>query len=163
MPRATRGTGTFVRIPLADGSFAYGRILDVPYTAFYDYRTIEPSTDLALIATKRVLFSLVVRGRSRTPWDPIGWLPLSDEVARPVVHFMQDLADYRKCTIFDSAGLEKAATPEECVGLECAAVYEVHHVTERLLDELMGRTNPMALRMGVRLTGAADLTAVKRS
>jgi hypothetical protein len=47
--------GTFLSIPLADGSFAYGRELENPYTAFYNYRTTEPSSDMDVIASKPLL------------------------------------------------------------------------------------------------------------
>jgi hypothetical protein len=35
--------GTFVRIPLADGSFGYGRVLSDPYIAFYNTTTGRPN------------------------------------------------------------------------------------------------------------------------
>jgi hypothetical protein len=40
--------GSFLRIPLADGSFGYGRMLELPFDAFYDYRTTSPDSDLDL-------------------------------------------------------------------------------------------------------------------
>ena len=98
----TLEVGTYLRIPLKDGSFAYGRVLSNPYVAFYDLETKEPSSE-------------------------------------PVVRFTQELADFRKCTIFDSAGRERPATPEECVGLERAEVWEIQHIEDRLLDTFEGR------------------------
>jgi len=47
MKTPKRGLGTFLKIPLPDGSYAYGRGLELPYTAFYDYRSIEPESDQA--------------------------------------------------------------------------------------------------------------------
>ena len=44
--------GAFVRIALSDGSFGYGRLLEFPYAAFYNYRTLEPDSDLDRIASK---------------------------------------------------------------------------------------------------------------
>ena len=49
---------------------------------------------------------------------------LEEHLAQPVVQFMQDLGDFRRCTIFDTAGNEREAEPKECVGLERAAVWE---------------------------------------
>ena len=63
---------------------------------------------------------------------------------------MQDIGDYRLCTIFDTAGNERAASPEECVGLERAVVWEPEHVEARLLDTFLGRTNRDAERYRVR-------------
>jgi len=143
--------GTFVRIPLSDGSFGYGRVLFDPYLAFYDHRTTEPSSDLDEIAARPVLFTQVVRVRDADRWPRIGHRDLDGEVAKPVVRFMQDLADFRKCVIFDSAGNERPATPEECVGLERAAVWDPHQIERRLLDTFMGRPNEDEMRLRVRL------------
>lgn len=143
--------GTFVRIPLEDGSFGYGRILSNPDVAFYNYRTMEPSSDLDVIGSKPVLFTQAVRLFGYDRWANIGKRPLEGEVAKPVVSFMQDLADFRKCTIFDSAGMEKEVGPEECIGLERAAVWDVHHIEQRLLDTFMGRPNADEVRSRVRL------------
>jgi hypothetical protein len=143
--------GTFLRIPLADGSFGYGRALPIPDMAFYNYRTTEPSEDLDAIAASPVLFSQAVRVFNDSGWDVLGIRPLEGEVARPVVRFMQDLADYRKCRIFDSAGMSRSATPEECIGLERAAIWDDWHIEERLLDIFMGRPNEQEIRNRVRL------------
>ncbi|MBP9903385.1 MAG: immunity 26/phosphotriesterase HocA family protein [Verrucomicrobia bacterium] len=152
MKRAPKlAPGTFVRIPLADGSFGYGRILSDPYVAFYNYRTTEPSSDLDAIGSKPLLFTQAVRLFGYDRWANIGKKQLEGEVAKPVVRFMQDLADFRKCTIFDSAGTEKQARPEECVGLERAAVWDPHHIEQRLLDSFMGRPNDDEIQARVRL------------
>jgi hypothetical protein len=143
--------GTFVRIPLADGSFAYGRVLSNPYMAFYNYSTTEPSSDLDEISAKPVLFTQAVRLLGYDRWANIGNRELGGEVAKPVVRFMQDLADFRKCTIFDSEGMERPATPEECIGLERAAVWDPHQIERRLLDTFMGRPNEDEMRARVRL------------
>jgi Immunity protein 26 len=144
--------GTFVRIPLEDGSFGYGRVLGDPYMAFYNYRTTEPSSDLADISSKPVLFRQSVRLFDYARWANIGHRELEGEVAMPSVFFMQSIGNFRKCTIFDSAGMERSATPEECIGLERAAVWDPHHIEERLLDTFMGRPNEGEMRTRVRLS-----------
>lgn len=140
-------------IPLADGSFGYGRILAQPYTAFYDYRTTEPTSDLDAIAARPVLFSLAVEPAYLRVWKQIGRRDLDGAAASPVVHFMQDLADFRRCTIFDTVGMEKQVPPEACVGLERAAAWRHDHVEARLLDRFMGRPNILELSTRVRLHG----------
>src|SRR5262245_29094470 len=105
MSKAPKWTpGTFVRISLADGSFGYARVLSDPYMAFYNYRTTEPCSDLDLIGSNPILFTQVVRLSKSDLWVNIGKRDLEGEVAKPVVRFMQDLADFRKCVIFDSEG-----------------------------------------------------------
>jgi hypothetical protein len=143
--------GTFVRIPLADGTFGYGRVLSHPYMAFYNYRTSEPSADLDEIGSKPLLFTQAVRLLDYDRWPNLGVRALEGEVAKPVVRFMQDLVNYRKCTIFDSAGMEKQVGPEQCIGLERAAVWEQHGIERRLLDTFMGRPNASEMRLRVRL------------
>ncbi|MGI5241940.1 immunity 26/phosphotriesterase HocA family protein [Dactylosporangium sp. CA-139066] len=147
---ATEPAGTFVRIPLSDGSFGYGRVLEHPYMAFYDLRTAEPSSDLDAVEARPILFRQAVRRRGDA-WPVIGRRDLTGAAAEPVVQFTQDRADWRKCTIFDTAGLERAATPQECVGLERAAVWDMPHIEERLLDTFEGRPNGYEVRARVRL------------
>ncbi|HEX8705496.1 MAG TPA: immunity 26/phosphotriesterase HocA family protein [Myxococcaceae bacterium] len=143
--------GTFLRIPLGDGSFGYGRVLEAPYNAFYHHRTREPDVDLDRIASKAILFRIAVRQASRLRWVPIGWKELESQLAQPVIEFTQDIGDFRRCVIFDTDGNERAAEPQECIGLEPAAVWEQHHVEERLLDTFMGRPNAYLERLSVRL------------
>ena len=151
-----REIGTFVRVPLADGSFGYGRMLMNPDMAFYDYRTAEPSADLDVIEAQPLVFTTSVRLRDIDGWTLLGARPLRGEVARPVVRFMQDLADHRKCVIFDTAGMKRDATPEECVGIERASVWDGHHIAERLLDHFMGRPNAQEIRARVQLVATPN-------
>jgi hypothetical protein len=120
--------------------------------AFYEYRTEEPSSDLDAIASKPVLFRQSVRLFGYDRWANIGKRELQGEVAEPVVSFMQDLADFRQCTIFDSEGMEKEVGPEECIGIERAAVWDPPHIEQRLLDTFMGRPNEDEVRARVRLS-----------
>ncbi|MCX4985881.1 immunity 26/phosphotriesterase HocA family protein [Streptomyces sp. NBC_00572] len=144
--------GTYVRIPLPDGSYGYGRVLSEEYTGFYDYRTAQPSADLADLDAGPFLFAQAVRLPDDDRWQPIGSRPLEGEAARPVVRFTQDLADFRKCVIFDSEGGMHPATPEECVGLERAEVWDAHHIERRLLDTFLGLPNQDEREARVRLS-----------
>jgi hypothetical protein len=151
MRKQPKKPGTFVRIRLGDGSFGYGRVIDSPDTAFYRYRTEAPDSDLDRIAAKPVLFRIAVRHLALDAWESIGWRELEDHLTQPLVQFMQDVGNFRDCTIFDAAGNERAAEPQECVGLERAVVWEQGGVEERLLDALMGRPNAAVEHFRVRL------------
>ncbi|WP_439628422.1 Imm26 family immunity protein [Shinella sp.] len=145
--------GTFMRIPLGDGTFGYGRALQYPYVAFYDLRSDAPLSDTKSVGARPVLFRLSVRllgGHDR--WPALGKAKLEGEVAEPVTFFTQDDDNIQKCTIYDTAGLYRAAAPEECVGLERSAVWDPHHVEERLLDHFEGRENETEKSFRVRLT-----------
>lgn len=149
--RPTHKPGSFLRIPLSDGSFGYGRVLDLPFDAFYDYRTNKPDSDLDRIASKPILFRIVVRQPHPKSWEPIGWREVEGHLTQPVVQFMQDLGPYHRCTIFDNLGNEREAEPKECIGLEPAAVWDARGVENRLLDAFMGRPNAAMERMKPRL------------
>src|SRR4051812_6289608 len=114
MRKRTHKPGTFLLIPLADGSFGYGRLLTSPLSAYYNYRTTSPDLNLDRIASKPVLFNTAVR----QSWEVIGWRELEEPLTQPVVQFTQDILNFRDCVIFDSVGNERVAKPEECIGLE---------------------------------------------
>ena len=156
-PRYLRGgkwiAGTFFCVPLGDGTFGYGRVRDsYGNLSFYKYRTQALSFDLHEIEAKPVLFTVMVRIFRDTRWRIIGCGELNGHVAQPVVKFMQDLADFRKCVIYDTAGMKRDATPEECVGLERAAAWDPNHVEDRLRDNLASRESRWENETRVRLT-----------
>ena len=133
--------GTFVRIPLADASFGYGRALQPPFWAFYQYRTLAPELNLDKIASSQVLFKIAVSYKRRSSWEAVGWSELEEHLKQPIIEYTQDIGNPSRCTIFDTAGNERAAAPEECIGLEQWAVWDEYSAEERLLDALMGRPN----------------------
>jgi hypothetical protein len=149
--RPTFKPGSFLRIPLPDGSFGYGRVLELPFGAFYDYRTTSPDSDLDRIASKPVLFRIVVRHPLPKSWELIGWRESEVHLTQPIVQFRQGLGPSLRCTIFDNLGNVREADPQECIGLEPSAVWEPYGVEERMLDTLMGRPNGAMERMKVRL------------
>jgi hypothetical protein len=150
MPRFYR-PGSFLRIPLADGSFGYGRVLKLPHDAYYDYRTEAPDSDLDRIASKPILFKIIVRHMEERSWELIGWRKLEEQFSQPIVQFKQNIGNFRDCTIFDTAGNERSAEPHECMGLERLAVWEEVGVEQRLLDTFMGRPNDAVEDLKVRL------------
>lgn len=144
--------GVFIRITLPDNSFAYARMIEHPsYIACYNYRTLGPDSDLDRIASHPILFRIGVRQIALNAWEIIGHSPLEEELKKPVVQFMQDIGDFRRCVIFDTAGFEKNAEPEECVGIERTAAWEQNGVERRLLDTFLGRPNAEVERQKVRL------------
>ena len=150
MPRLYR-PGSFLRIPLADGSFGYGRVLKLPHDAYYNYRTETPDSDLDRIASQPILFKISARHMEERGWELIGWKKLGEQFSQPIVQFMQDRGNFQDCTIFDTVGNVRSAEPQECVGLERAAVWEEENVEQRLLDTFMGRSNYEVEHLKVRL------------
>jgi hypothetical protein len=149
--RRTYSPGAFVRIPLADGSYGYGQLLEFPYASFFDLRTTEPTANLDAIASASVMFTLAVHKSILDRWEVIGQRPLSEAMNRSFERFIQHPADPSNCRIVDRAGRERRATPAECVGLEPVAVWEPNHVEDRLLDAFMHRPNKWVESMKVQL------------
>lgn len=143
--------GSFLRVPLTDGSFGYGRVLKLPHDAYYDYRTGTPDSALDRIAAQPILFKICVRHLEARAWELIGWRKLEEQFSQPIVQFKQDIGNFRDCTILDTAGNVRSAEPSECVGLERLAVWEEYNVEERLLDTFMGRPNDTVEHLKVRL------------
>lgn len=144
--------GTIVKIQLQDRLFAYGRLLEFPFVAFYDFRTIGYKSTLAEIVKKPVMFILAVHKSVLTNWEIVGNFPLEDHLLRPIRRFSQSLADFRKCTIYDNQGNSRNSTPEECVGLERDSVWEDQALVERLLDFFFERPNRWVETTKVRLS-----------
>jgi hypothetical protein len=108
-------------------------------------------SDIDVIASRSVLFTLALHVSALAICDVIGIKPLDDSLAQPILQFTQDIVDTKNCTIVDEHGSEWAVRPEECIGLERVAVWEASHVKERLLDALMCRPNRWAEALKVRL------------
>jgi len=128
-------------VSLKDGSYGYGRVRAFPAMSFYDFNTREPVHDVDKIASRPILFSVLVHKSALKKWKVIAKRPLEDDLRRYIRTFSQDIADPRKCTIGDEEGNERPATPSECVGVERSAVWEDNHVEDRLLDTFNGRPN----------------------
>jgi hypothetical protein len=149
--RFKRYIGSFVIVPLKDGSYGYGRVREIPLFSFYDFNTKEPVHDLDRIAARPILFSLLVHKSALKKWKAIGNRPLEENLRRGITRFLQDIVDPSKCVIADEDGNERPATPSECVGLERSAVWEDNHVEDRLLDTFKGRPNKWYDNLKVKL------------
>jgi hypothetical protein len=62
----------------------------------------------------------------------------------PVSFFLQEIGNESKCTIFDTVGNVRTATPEECVGVERAAAWDDVAVKQRLMDTFAGGRTRLA-------------------
>jgi hypothetical protein len=133
--------GSVVRIDLGDGFHSYARALEEGLFAFYDSRTQE---DLLLdeIVSRPVLFIVPVMGYavSRGHWTVIGSAPLDPALLNPPPRFMQDALNLKAFSLYEK-GKIRPATMEECIGLECEAVWDPSHVEDRIRDHYLGRAN----------------------
>jgi hypothetical protein len=138
--------GLVLRIPLDDGTHAYGRILATkPFMAFHDYRTTEEAPDPLEVARSPVLFVLATSAalKKADDWEPVGVVSL-EVVDTPIPDlFWQDIGNPRHVKIIDYLGNERPATVEECRGLERYSVWHASHIADRLRDHFAGRENAM--------------------
>jgi hypothetical protein len=149
--KASHEPGAYLRLALPDGSYGYGRLLQSPFAAFYRRRSSRPGTDTAPLDAEPVLFKVAIRRSALDRWDIIGAAPLDEELQRPIVQFKQDVGHPLECRIIDSAGHDRAAAPDECVGLERAVVWDGRHVEQRVLDAILGRANAIEELLRVQI------------
>ncbi len=138
--------GAVVRKTLDDDWTYYGRLLEKPWAAFYDFRTKEPVGELEEIVQHPVLFTVATPTRLLSPgkwggWEIIGSLPLGPELGPPQEQFIQDKLDPGQIRIIDAEGQIRDATFAEAEGLESAAVWDTTHIDDRLMDHFAGRPN----------------------
>lgn len=146
MPKATnkkrRTSGDIVSIPLGDGGIAFARVLKEPLVAFYDLRAsaVPPIED---ILRSCVAFKVFVVNYAITNgmWPVIGNAPLEDALREEPLFFKRDKLSGKLSIYKDSTAQEWPATRAECEGLECAAVWDPHHIVDRLIDHFAGRPN----------------------
>ena len=125
-------TGNVVEIELADGSFSYGLIVNEPLVAFTrDTFFKRPEISPKLLNT--IAFQLWVMNSAigKKGWPVIGdvqlkEVPISeakfyryDNISKNFYHYVDCINDI-------------PSTREDCVGLECAAVWQKNHVEDRL-------------------------------
>jgi len=133
-----------VEIDLADGHYAYGRILADTSFGFYDLYTAERVRDLDHISTRPLLFIVTVNNSAVTTgrWVKIGKRPLSMALQQLPLLFMQDPLRRDRFELYNPlTGSTTPALKEQCTGLERCAVWDPSHVEERLRDYHAGRPN----------------------
>jgi hypothetical protein len=137
-----RNPGDVIAIPLGDGTFGFGRVLREPLIAFYDLRSSN-LLRLEEILCAPVFLTLLVMNYPITSgsWPVIGNAPLPNELLKEPLFFKKDPITGALTVYRDSTGEEVPATREECKELECAAVWEPHHIADRLQDHFANRTN----------------------
>lgn len=132
MSRDKRQVGNVIQITLPTGRYAYGRILRDASVAFYSTTTANP--DQPPIGSRDYQFvvgvyddvlsstgvSVVGNDPSQAPEDD--WPP-PNSIRDPI----------SQTTRIYHHGHVRDAPPEECEGLEPAAVWELHHLIDRLI------------------------------
>lgn len=136
-----RLVGDIVKIPLGDGSFAFGQLLPSPLVAFFNMRRNEIPPLYDILKTD-VIFTICVMNYVITDgdWPKIGHSEVSQKLNQKPKFFKKDPLSGRFFITFTGAE-EILATKMEVEGLEYAAVWEPSHVIDRLNDHFAGRPN----------------------
>jgi hypothetical protein len=137
-----RRVGDVVAIPLGSGRFGFGWVLEEPLIAFFDSEGSGSHLDVEQIARRPIAFRIWVMNHAVTSgrWPVMGHVDVNPESHEPPCFFKQDPLSGR-LTITRDGSTETAASPEQCTGLERAAVWEPDHVEDRLRDHFAGVPN----------------------
>jgi hypothetical protein len=150
MPR-TGAPGDIIRIDFDTGRHTYGQLLTDPCLAVYDLPSEQDVLDLAEVVGRPILFIVAVHDRALArDWPIVGRTPPDTPLPAVPEYFMQDMFNPASCKIIDVEGNIRPVSPEECAGLERAAVWEAVHIAERLRDHYAGRPNPHLESMKLR-------------
>ena len=152
MPRFA--AGRVFEIPLNEDGAAYGLMLArFPYFAFYLADSIDkamrvqrpPADDpLFTVSVYRSTYSM---GRWGGPLHQVR----DEELPGIPSFFRQNVMNPDDCEIVDATGNTRAATPDECTGLERSAVWSGENIEERLGDRRAGRPNEHVRSMMLKI------------
>lgn len=133
--------GAILEINVHNDFFCYAQILQTKSLAFFDYRTKERITELELLKNSSVLFIVKVYFDIITQgdWVKVGKLPIREELQVAPMQYIYHKFDKLQFELYDpNTGEDRPSTKEECRGLERCAVWDKHHVEDRLRDYYNG-------------------------
>ena len=137
--------GALLEINIDDQYYVYAQILrnGLGY-AFFDYRTTNKITDFEILNQANILFILMVYNDVITigRWMKVGKMPIRKDLLVLPMKYIQDAQNPDFFELYNpNTGEITKATKEECLGLECSAVWEAEHVESRIIDYYEGRKN----------------------
>ena len=136
--------GNVVEISLEDGSRAYGVVVQDPLMAF-TRMTWEARPEVSERLFEEVAFRVWVMQYAigKRGWPIVGHIELNEKIEQQPQFFKRDPITGQFYHYVDCVN-DIPVSREECVGLECAAVWDPEHVESRLQDEKLGRPNKWA-------------------
>jgi hypothetical protein len=143
MKKQRRIIGSIHKVVLNSGLHSYVRILDKASIAAYDVLT---DSDMLIedIINKKIVFIVAVYNDVITngKWQKVGFKNLEENLLVLPVKYIQDTLDNSEYSLYDpNTGTITPGRKEDCIGLEVAAVWDAHHVEDRLSDYFEGREN----------------------
>ena len=127
--------GNVVEIPLENRTYSYGVVVEEPLIAFSNLYFNEPQSSFEKLFEEPVFKIWVMKyAIGKRHWNVVGNVKVNIEIP---VFYKLDFITKKYSLYFES--MEKESSLEECIGLECAAVWDPEHVQERLLAISLGK------------------------
>jgi hypothetical protein len=141
MKRQRRVIGSVLKVTLISGLHSYIRVLDKASVAVYEILT-EKEMSMDEITHQKILFIVAVYNSAITSgnWVKVGTQALEESLLDLPMQFIQDSSDPSAYRLYNpNTGTMSPTKKEDCIGLERAAVWDAHHLEDRISDHFAGR------------------------
>ena len=139
--RQRERAGAILEIDIEGLYYVYAQIVYTKQCVFFDFRSNEHLTDLSLLHNKPVLFVASVYSYiiTRGYWPIIGMMPIREEFREMPDEFIHHRFDKQEFERYNpNTGSITPSTWDECKELERAAVWDHHHIVDRIRDHYNG-------------------------
>lgn len=134
--------GAILEINVCGMYYCYAQIMNNKESyAFFDLKSKIRLTDLTILQRSQILFIIGVYDNVVTQgqWLKVGKLPIREELHVLPKEFIYHKFDKLQFELYDpNTGEIRPSTKEECRGLERCAVWDKHHIEDRLRDYYNG-------------------------
>ncbi len=134
--------GQVFRVPLSNGMYGYGQLID-PDSVFFDYKDNGENTDLSFVLTQPIIFCVTVDSYAIKDqlWKVIDVLPMNSEFKKLNSNgFNYDLLK-NIYYIWEKGVSPTPTSPKDIKDLEMITSWKPLSVEQRLLDYFEGRPN----------------------
>ncbi|AEA96793.1 Imm26 family immunity protein [Alteromonas mediterranea] len=129
--------GKVVEIRLPDNSFSYGLVLESPLVAFSNRTFKSRQTQFSDLFNDSIFIVWVMKyALGKKGWPKVGKLNSHKLFGRSHTFYKFDSINKSFSTYCN--GIETPANLEDCVKLECAAVWDSLHVEDRIFANSKG-------------------------
>lgn len=135
--------GDIFEINIKNEYFCYAQLITKRYVIIFNYRTIEPLTELEILNDCKVLFCIGIYPQviSQYDWIKVGSLPMREEYKiLPMQCIYNECVEHTRFSLYNpNTGEIFPANKEQIRGLEVLAVYDTPHVERRIDDYFNNR------------------------
>ena len=144
MARQRITEGAILEIKIEGQYYVYAQIVSEADCAFFNYKSTVKLKDFSVLENANVLFIIAVYDDVITQgkWLKVGKSNIREDLKNKPMKFIQDPINQNNFELYNpNTGEISKATKEQCIGLECAAVWEANHVEDRIRDYYLGIPN----------------------